>query len=65
MPIDIAIQGKSMRIYPTATSKELQLDNAVTLQDIEVATKHFYVKVSKKKINQPKAIQGFCFYLFF
>lgn len=49
MPIDITIQGKTMRIYPTTAIKELAVDNGVTLQDIDVATKRFYIKVSKKE----------------
>lgn len=49
MPVDITVQGKTTRIYPTVTEQELTIDNTTTLQDIEVATKHFYIKVSKKE----------------
>lgn len=49
MPVDITVQGKTTRIYPTVTEQRLTIDNTTTLQDIEVATKHFYIKVSKKE----------------
>lgn len=47
MPVDITIQGKTMRIYPTTAIKQLAINNELTLQDIDVATKRFYVKVNK------------------
>lgn len=50
MPVAIMIKGKEIRLQPTTNSQELTIDENTSWNDIEVATKRFFVKV--KKLNE-------------
>lgn len=50
MPVAIMIKGKEIRLQPTTNSQELTIDEDTSWNDIEVATKRFFVKV--KKLNE-------------
>ena len=50
MPVAIMIKGKEIRLHPTTNSQELTIDENTSWNDIEVATKRFFVKV--KKLNE-------------
>lgn len=47
MPVDIFIKGTETRIYPTTTLQELKVDKKIKIEEIEVATKQFFIKVEK------------------
>jgi aminopeptidase N len=47
MPVDIFIKGIETRIYPTTSLQELKVDKKIKIEEIEVATKQFFIKVEK------------------
>ncbi len=48
MPVDIVINKKVIRLNPTISKQEMKIDKKIELENIEVKTDQFFVKVEKK-----------------
>ena len=48
MPIDIVISGKTVRLHPTTSKQEIKIEKKIELENIQVKTNQFFVKVEKK-----------------
>lgn len=49
MPVDIVVKDKTIRIHPTNSNQEMKIDKKVDLENINVLTTHFFIKVEKKQ----------------
>ncbi len=48
MPVDIILNGKTVRINPTTEVQELKIDEKIELNQIEIKTKQFFIKTEIK-----------------
>lgn len=48
MPVDIILNGKTVRINPTTAVQELKIDEKIELNQIEIKTKKFFIKTEIK-----------------
>jgi aminopeptidase N len=55
MPVDVSGGGRSWRLHPT--TDWAVMPNSITADDFSVATDRFYVKVSKRQVGSPVAMQ--------
>jgi len=47
MPVDIIINNKVIRLNPTVSKQEMKIDKKIELENIDVKTNQFFVKVEK------------------
>ena len=52
MPVDIVINEKTIRLYPTTSNQETKIDKKIKLENIQVKTNQFFIKVEKKQKNK-------------
>jgi aminopeptidase N len=48
MPIDIVVNEKTIRLQPTNSKQVMKIDKKIELENIEVKTNQFFIKVEKK-----------------
>jgi aminopeptidase N len=48
MPVDIVINEKTIRLHPTTSKQETKIDKKIKLENIQVKTNQFFIKVEKK-----------------
>ena len=48
MPVDIVINKKTIRLHPTTSKQVIKIDKKIQLENIDVTTNQFFIKVEKK-----------------
>jgi aminopeptidase N len=48
MPVDIVVNEKTIRLHPTNSKQIMKIDKKIELENIEVKTNQFFIKVEKK-----------------